>query len=296
MRSLTFAVVVLVAIGITACGQDVDDDTLAELEEELAAERERADAAEDRVAELEEQLELQAAGDDHADDDPAAETEEPGEESTEEATDLGDTPSAYTDLRSDGPTPDVAEQDGEVTVAFGPVSDSRLPFLAHNATGGPVSRIEVSGSVVADGETLTSGRSQTVHPNVVEPGGVAFGFVFAGDPLPEGATIEEPAVDYTEGLGDFENIVALDVDELDAPGGQFTGTVANPHDIEVDGPISVGVACLDDDGSLVDVVDTYADRDRIEAGGEATFTIDLFGDDLDCAGVLAGASGYDPDF
>lgn len=210
-------------------------------------------------------------------------------------------PQAYSSLLQTA-DPAVETDDGEVTITLGPAGRSDVPFLIHNGTDAPISRVEVSGSIVNDaGDTLGSGRSQTIAPTVIEPGGVGFGFVYAGpDDLPSDATVDSPSVDYTTGLGDFENIVAVDVEEVTALGDDsfddFTGTISNPHDIDVTGPLSVSMACLDDDGSLTGVFSTYADRDDLETEGTSTFTIGLYGDDVPCGDYLAGASGYSEDF
>lgn len=275
----------LLSFGLLACGQDTGNGTVSELREQLQAEQERADAAEERISELEQELGI--AADDTDDADQADEID---------VSELGDTPHAYTHLSSDGVAPDVAQEDGEVTVTFGPVSDWYQPFIVYNGTSGPVSRIEVSGSFVADGEVVTSGSSLPASPNVVEAGGIALGQVLTDDNLPGGATIEEPTIDYTNGLGDFETIVVLEIEAFELLDGSLTGTVANPHDIDVEGPIGVGVACLDNEGNLIDVIADFADRDTIEAGGTSSFTISFFGQTLVCDGVLVAASGYDTDF
>ena len=215
------------------------------------------------------------------------------------AADNASGPQAYTSLLVEG-DPDLTAS-GAVAITLGPAGRSDVPFLIYNGTDDTISRVEVSGMAVdGDGNTLGSGRSQGVEPNVIPPGGIGFGFVYVGpDDLPPDATIDNPAIDYTTGLGDFENIVTLDVDDLtplDSDFDDFTGTLTNPHDIEVTGPISVGLACLDDTGGLTGVFSTFADRDTIEAGGTSTFTISMYGDDVACDGYLAGASGYTDDF
>jgi hypothetical protein len=133
-----------------------------------------------------------------------------------------------------------------------------------------------------------------VQPNVIEPGGYAIGFVYGGANELEGVTasVDDPAIDYTEGLGDYENIVQLDVEELEATDGGFTGQLANPHDLEVGGPIDVTIACLDGDGVVTEIFSTFADRDDIEAGGSSSFTANIYSDQPDCAGLIAGTSGY----
>ena len=83
---------------------------------------------------------------------------------------------------------------------------------------------------------------------------------------------------------------------LDGGFDDFVGTLTNPPDVEVTGPISVGLACHDDTGGPTGVLSTFADRDTIEPGGTSTLTISVYGDDVPCDGYLVGASGYTDDF
>ena len=286
------AALACLAVVLGGCAGDTEEVATLEAEldearEELTAERERADEAEERLEELKTRLAEEGQ------DGPGS--EDPGSGDDDGAESLPDDPASYSTLHVEGLEPDVDPVAGDVTLALGPSTGSAVPFVAYNGTGGPISRLSVSGSFVdGGGERITSGRSQAVHPNVVEDDSVAFGFVYAGpNELPGDATLADPAVDYTDGLGDFENIVALDVEEFAATDGGFTGTVANPNDAADAGPIGVEVACLDNSGTAVDVLSTFADRDDIEPDGAATFTVDMFGDDPDeCAGTMAGASGY----
>jgi hypothetical protein len=222
---------------------------------------------------------------------------EPAGDAEQEPVDLPDRPQAYSVLYVEQ-EPGGEQVDGEVSVTFGRQARSTIPFVVHNGTDEPISRVEVSGRIVdAGGETLTSGRSQTIHPNVVMPGGFAVGYVFAdGDELPDGVEVADPAVDFTAGLGEFENIVEIDVDEVTQTGGGFTGQVSNPHEIDVTGPVDVMVACLTEGGELDAVFSTYTDRDDIDAGDASTFTVDRYGDEADCASLIVGSSGYTDDF
>lgn len=183
-------------------------------------------------------------------------------------------------------------------VALGPPDSTVIPFLLHNGTGGAISRVEVSGrATTGDGETIGTGSSQSVEPNVVPPGGYAFGSVSIDSEdleLPSDAVIEDPAIDFTEWLREFENIIAADVENVERVGDAYTGDVTNPHDELLSGPISVGVACLTSDGGIA-TASTFTDRDELEAGESSTFTIDLFdfpGDD-ECVVTLLGASGFE---
>jgi hypothetical protein len=229
----------------------------------------------------------------------AAEVDEEVVDEPEPASDLPDSPQAHTSLYTDGVEPALDATDGEVAVAaIAPVDDSgSFPMIVHNGTDQPISRVEVSGAAVgSDGATVSSGSSQGFEPNVIEPGGIGIGYVYVSYDLPDGLTLEQISIDYTTGLGDFENIVGVDVTDVSSSADRVTGTLTNPHDVGIDGPVSVGLACLDDAGALMGVHSTFADRDAIDSGGSSTFTVESYGRPLDCAGIILGASGFDADW
>jgi predicted small secreted protein len=229
----------------------------------------------------------------------ATETDDGVIEEPEPASDLPDSPQPHSSLYTDGVEPNLDTTDGEVTVAaIASMDDSgSFPMVVHNGTDSPISRVEVSGAAVgSDGSTVSSGSSQGFEPNVIEPGGIGIGYVYVSLDLPEDVTLDQISIDYTTGLGDFENIVVVDVTDVSASADRVTGTVTNPHDVGIDGPISVSLACLDDAGALMGVHSTFADRDAIDPGGSSTFTVESYGRTLDCAGIILGASGYDADW
>jgi hypothetical protein len=229
----------------------------------------------------------------------ATEVDEEVVEEPEPASDLPDSPQAHSSLYTDGAEPLLDATDGEVAVAaIASVDDSgSFPMIVHNGTDQPISRVEVSGAAVgSDGTTLSSGSSQGFEPNVIEPGGIGIGYVYVSYDLPDDVTLEQISIDYTAGLGDFENIVVVDVTDVSSSADRVTGTLTNPHDVGIDGPISVGLACLDDAGALMGVQSTYADRDAIEPGDSSTFTVESYDRTLNCAGIILGASGFDADW
>jgi len=101
------------------------------------------------------------------------------------------------------------------------------------------------------------------------------------------------AVDYTEGIGEFENTIQIDVVEVEDVGDEWTGEVSNPHDVDVDGPVSVAIGCLDGEGNLRAVESSYTDRDDIEAGGSSTYAVRKGRDHPGCEALMAGSSGYE---
>lgn len=210
------------------------------------------------------------------------------------------TPLAYSSLTIIGDEDALPEGEaGEVSVVVINASENNttFPFIVHNQTDEAVSRIEVSGRAVdSDDGTLGTGSSHDVSPNVVLPGGYAFGYVYVDSSdhtLPSGATIPELRVDFTEGLGSFESIVTLDIENFEElSNGDLTGDVANPHDITVGGPIGIDTVCLTDDDSVT-YNQTYADNDDVDAGDSATWTLSSYRDTPECAVRLVSASGYD---
>ena len=188
---------------------------------------------------------------------------------------------------------------GEVSiVAISPSEfDATFPFIVHNDTDEAISRVEVSGRAVdADGETIGTGSSLATQPNVVLPGGYAFGYVYLDSSdreLPSGASIPEPRVDYSEEPDRFENRISLDIENFEElSNGDLTGDVVNPHDMDVGGPIGLDTVCLTADNEVSYDL-TYADSDDIDAGDSTTWTLSSYREVPDCAVRLMTASGYD---
>lgn len=214
---------------------------------------------------------------------------------------LPDTPQAYSHLTVLGDESALpVGTEGELSVAAVGTAgkeDSSLPVLVHNLTDEPVSSLQVSGrGRDKNGNVIGSGASQGFEPNVVEPGGYAIGYVYIETDdlyLPKGTVLEDISIDSTPGLGEFDNRIAVDVENVDQlPNGGFTGDLVNPHDVAVTGPISVAALCIGPSGQLTHLSD-YADREELTAGARSTFTITNYGSGLGCAATLLGASGYD---
>ena len=214
---------------------------------------------------------------------------------------LPETPPAYSTLTVIGDESAIpAGTDGEVTVVAisEPDGGTSFPFILHNGTDQAISRIEVSGRAEgADGTTLGTGASQSIEPNVVLPDGYAIGYVYietSDYELPAGSSIPDLRIQFEEGLGEFENIIALDVENFEQlKSGDLVGEVTNPHDVTVSGPISVATACLAADGTVSQSSD-FTDGDTVPPGGSVTWTISSYGEEPDkCAVRLVGASGFE---
>lgn len=170
-----------------------------------------------------------------------------------------------------------------------------VPVVVRNRTANTIYSIEASATArAADGSLAGSGSSQGFAPSRVEPGEWAFGFVYFSSDLPPDATFEVTAT----GEDDDSFVGSLDVKPVETnqvPGeytpSQVVGIVSNEHGEQVDGPISVTVACFDDAGTTIrSVHGSYTDADSIAAGGTASFSVDVF--DGTCPNYAVGASGY----
>lgn len=229
-------------------------------------------------------------------------TQDQSDSSEEEQKDeLPDTPQAYSPLTLVGNKAALpAGTDDEVTVVAisEPNSGTSFPFIVHNGTDQAISRIEVSGRAQgAGGATLGTGVSQSIEPNIVLPDGYAIGYVYVETSdyeLPAGSSIPDLRIQFEEGLGEFENIIALDVENSEQlKNGDLVGDVINPHDVTVTGPISVTTACLTTDGTVSERND-FTDGDTVPAGGSVTWTISSYGEKPEkCALRLVGASGFE---
>lgn len=166
-----------------------------------------------------------------------------------------------------------------------------LPVVVRNNTDSAVSGIEMTGRARVDGGLAATGSSQGFEPAIVEPGEIAFGYVyFDYDAEADGAQFEL-SVSSDDGAG--FNLPAV-IDELAATDDGIVGIVTNPGSKPISGPIAVSVACFGADGNFSGRADSYTDEDEIAAeGGTASFNIDLYDDTVSCDIGLVAASGYD---
>lgn len=113
-------------------------------------------------------------------------------------------------------------------------------------------------------ETLGTGVSRFVYSNVVLPGEYAFGYVYmdlSDSAHPEGASIPDIHIDFAEGIGRFEYVIGLDIDNLEQ---LANGDVTNPHEITVERPINIDTLCLATDEQMT-YDSAYADNDSVQA-------------------------------
>lgn len=211
-----------------------------------------------------------------------------------------DTPQAYSTLTIIGDEDALPEgDDNEISIVAmsEPTSNTSFPFILQNRSDQAISRVEVSGRAIdTNDETLGTGSSHSIYPNVVLPGGYAFGYVYVDSSdhnLPAGASIPDLNIDFTEGLGQFENIIGLDIENFEELGnGDLTGDVTNPHEMTVDGPINIDTVCLSPDGQLT-YDSAFADNDSVKADAASTWTISSYSETPECEVRLLSSSGFE---
>jgi len=177
-------------------------------------------------------------------------------------------------------------------------SSNSLGIVVRNNTSEAVERITASGTIEdSAGNLIGSGSDQGLSPNHVEPGEIAFGYIYFGDlsKLPSGAKIDiqlgsTPASDNT-----FENIRDLKGVRASQVKGSYSlnivGQLINQYADPVTGPIGVDAACFDTSGHILYWGRGFATPDTLSPNQKASYTISLSGT---CPVYLVSGSGYAP--
>jgi hypothetical protein len=178
-------------------------------------------------------------------------------------------------------------------VVSGTYDGNVIPVLVRNRTDGPVIRIEVSATARdSEGNIIATGSDQGFSPNLVQPGGIAFGYLyFDGADLPSEVNIDVlPVAEDAEGdFADFENIRDLTLDSVALAGDRLVGEAINEHSETVTGPISAEAVCFDEAGKLIDHSKDFTDQEIVEPGGVLPFAIEI---DEPCSHHLVALSGF----
>lgn len=209
------------------------------------------------------------------------------------AGELPDKAVTHASLYQSGVEPAGEVQAGEVVLEEGEMGLRDAPFLIHNGLDHPVLRIAGEPRFIVDGEELATGVFQHLTPNVIESGETGFLVVDSrGQSLPEGAELELGELSYEGELEGYETTAGLDIEAIELEERGAAGEIANPHDVEVRGPLNVVAACLDEDGLPLWIGNGHTEHESLEAGASTAFDVS-FGDvETDaCEGLLADASG-----
>lgn len=184
---------------------------------------------------------------------------------------------------------------GLVVIAAGPPNDfGVIPVVVRNNTDVPVYNVEISATARdAAGSVIGTAPGRDIAPNYVPPGGIAFGRVLFEDTPLDGTTVDYVVTGDT-GPGEIFSYRDMEVVEHNLVGGSIVGLFLNIHNTALD-LMSGTVICFDDMLIPTTVRDSFTDQDRVEAGAELPFSIDLLGDEIQCGRYLLAGGGWEAD-
>jgi hypothetical protein len=189
---------------------------------------------------------------------------------------------------------------GEVgVVAHSPLSsfNGSMFVVLHNNTGSdiaqPKTQITIrdsSGSLVAAGDVMMT------NPFFVRAGGLAIGTAYIGHDIavPADATYEFQVNLSTEDQYRFSSEADLEIVEAAQFENRIVGTVENGTDSNIDGPLSLLVACFTLDGVMTGGEMWFEDGGSVPPAGTQTFQVELFSASYEgygCPAFLVAASG-----
>lgn len=184
---------------------------------------------------------------------------------------------------------------GLVVVLTGPPSRfGVIPVVIRNNTESPVYSLDLSAAARnADGSILGTGTGDDIVPSYIPPGGVAIGRVLFGSTPLEGASIQY----VVSGKSNSGNIFIrgdLDIDEVNLVGGNIVGLAKNNRSKALD-TTKIVVMCFDDADVPTVVNSSYTHQDRVEAGADLPFSVNLSGGEAQCGRYLVAAQGWETD-
>lgn len=181
---------------------------------------------------------------------------------------------------------------GLTVVAAGPPSTfGVVPIVIRNNTDAPVYDIDLSASAHDEtGSVLGTGSGDDIVPAYVPPGGLAIGRVLFGDTPLDGATIEY-LITADDGAGFLFSRRDMTVVEYNWVGESVVGVMLNPHNTALD-LTKVVAMCFDDSYTPTSVRVEFTDQDRVEAGGELPFSVDMRTDESQCGRFLIVGTGF----
>jgi hypothetical protein len=172
-----------------------------------------------------------------------------------------------------------------------------LPIVVRNNTSHTVARITASGTIQnASGKLIATGSDQGFKPNVVQPGEIAFGYIYFQNfnlAIPPGGKVSVQLGSTAASQDAYENIRELKVENTNLTGGEFgkqiLGQAVDQYRYRISGPIGVDVACFDKTGRVLDVDSDFASPDNLASGQTASYTVSLTSR---CPVYLVAASGF----
>ena len=188
-------------------------------------------------------------------------------------------------------------------VASGPIDQKNktVPVVVENNTNYAVTRITVAGSARdASGRLVGGGESQFIEPAAIAPGQLAIGYVYFSSGAPPDSTLtfqvatvrsKGPDRDYLATVQVTETNKTVDNSDPEFVKTDIIGTVQNPHNVEMTGPIIVVAVCFDAAGNPTAAPEPGgAAIDTLPPKGTSPFDATFYNET--CNSYLVGGSGF----
>jgi hypothetical protein len=195
-----------------------------------------------------------------------------------------------------------AGESGELSVvAYGSpdpsVSFLGMPVVVRNNTGEDVAGVNLSATARdSGGGLLGAGNALFVSPFEIVSGGLAIATIhFGGATLPADAEFEFNIEPLDSSEARFRSERDLDIVEAELFEDRIVGTLENPHEDDVAGPITVGAVCFDTEGTVLSYDIGTIEVGSLASGDTASFQVSILGfliSGQGCPAFLVTGYGY----
>ncbi len=173
-----------------------------------------------------------------------------------------------------------------------------LPIVVRNNTAQAVERITASATIRGvSGKLIATGSDQGLMPNLVQPGDIAFGYIFFQNSnlrIPPGGKVSIQLGSTPASRDAYENIRALRVSDTNLTSGEFEkqvlGQAVDQYPYHISGPIEVYVACFNSHNRIVNLDSDFASPGDLKPKQMASYTVNLT--TPHCPVYLVAASGF----
>lgn len=169
-----------------------------------------------------------------------------------------------------------------------------VPLVFRNNTNAAIAHVDITATTKdPTGKIIGSGISQGTYPSTVQPGQWALSFVYY---QPSTALAANDSLSFSfqtsPATTGFYNTAAVQVTQSNRSGTSIAGGVQNTTGRPVQGPVSIGVFCLNSAGDPVNEIGgfTSGGSGNLAVGATDSFQVDLI--QTPCPSYLVGASGY----
>lgn len=175
-----------------------------------------------------------------------------------------------------------------------PTGSTVLPVIVRNGTSKAVTDLKISSPAMKAGQVVASGESQDVVPSTLQPGQVAFAYLFfESGPVTATDTFQFTVTSSAPDNSNPFHSVDMNVTQASVQPGQFgttaiAGAFMNPSSASAS-PVAIEVYCFDAGGTMITGQSGgFASQENIPGSGSGSFSVDL---QAACPTFIVGATG-----